>query len=205
MNCQEFWNRLAAPPGREPEASGEESAHLAGCPVCSARMARQRELAAGLRRMAEDFGEMRAPARVEARLLRAFRAQSGIAIPKERNRWLLPLCWAAAATLLLAAAALFLGGGSQPAPHRQMAAVSEPVYAADVDASAEAVPDGFIPLPNAERIGPNDDVNLVRVEVPRSTMVELGVAVSADRGSDRVEADVLLGSDGLARAVRFME
>lgn len=205
MNCQELWNGLAGPPGRDSEGTPEQSAHLAGCPACSARMARQRELAAGLRRMAEDLSAVRAPARVETRLLRAFREQNVIPAPREQNRWLLPLCWAAAAALLLAAAALFLAGGSRPEPHRQMAALTEPVSAPDMEASAEAMPDGFVPLPNAERIGPNDDVNLVRMEVPRSTMVELGLEVSAERGSDRVEADVLLGSDGLARAVRFME
>lgn len=204
MNCQEFWKRLAHPPGAEVSLRSEHDAHLAECPACAARMARQRELAAGLRRMAENMSGVHAPARVETRLLRAFRQQNAIAAPRERNRWLLPLCWAAAAALLLAAA-IFLTGGRQPERHPQMALLTEPSSAPDADAAADAVPEGFIPLPNAERIGPNDDVNLVRMEVPRSTMVELGLAVSADRGSDRVEADVLLGSDGLARAVRFLD
>jgi len=60
-------------------------------------------------------------------------------------------------------------------------------------------------LPNAARIAPNEDVNLVRVEVPRSAMIGLGFEVSAERAAEPVEAEVVLGSDGLARAVRFLD
>jgi hypothetical protein len=75
---------------------------------------------------------------------------------------------------------------------------STDAYAADED-------DGFIPLPNARRLDPNEDVNVVRVEVPRSAMLSVGLAVSADRVSELVEADVVLGADGLARAIRFVD
>jgi len=36
-------------------------------------------------------------------------------------------------------------------------------------------------------------------------MIELGFAVSAERASEPVEAEVVLGADGLARAVRFLD
>jgi hypothetical protein len=36
-------------------------------------------------------------------------------------------------------------------------------------------------------------------------MIALGYSVAADRASERVRADVLMGSDGLARAVRFLD
>ena len=39
-------------------------------------------------------------------------------------------------------------------------------------------------------------MNLVRVEVPRSAMIALGLDVSADRAEELVEADVMLGSNG---------
>jgi len=202
MNCQEFWKRLEMPPGAETGLSPEHEAHLAACRACGAHMARQRELAAGLRRVAESFSGMRAPARLESRLLHAFREQNGLPAPARQRRWLVPLCWSAAAALLLAAA-LFLTAGKQPAPARSTPPTAEMASLQEVDATVQD--DGFIPLPNAEQIGPNDTVNLVRMEVPRATMVELGFAGGADRGSDRVVADVLLGADGLARAVRFLE
>jgi hypothetical protein len=70
--------------------------------------------------------------------------------------------------------------------------------------------DGFIPLPNGAGVAAGDaadedDVNLVRVEVPRSAMIALGFDVGADRAEELVEADVMLGSNGMARAVRFLD
>jgi hypothetical protein len=69
----------------------------------------------------------------------------------------------------------------------------------------EETDDGFIPLPNAPQIDPNDDVNVVRMELPRSAMLAVGLDVNPEQVSETVEAEVMLGSDGLARAVRFME
>jgi hypothetical protein len=48
-------------------------------------------------------------------------------------------------------------------------------------------------------------MNLIRVEIPRSAMIALGFSVSEDRASESVEADVMLGGDGVARAIRFLE
>jgi len=207
MNCQEFWNRLSELPGGEFAPSAELQAHLLECPLCTAHLARQRELAAGLRRLAENFSGVKAPARVEARLLRAFRAHGGVPVRGEGKRWLAPLAWAAAAMLL--ASGLFLTSSRQPGPPGGTPAVIglAPVEAAAAVSGDEAGPeaDGFIPLPNAERIGPNEAFNLVQVEVPRSAMMAVGIPVSADRASEPVEADVLLGSDGRVRAVRFLE
>lgn len=199
MSCQEFWKRLSKPPGPELDLGPEQRAHLAGCPACSAHLARQRELAAVLKRVAEGFRGLKAPARVEGQLVRAFRALNGLPASHGRNRWMVAACWAAAALLV---AGLFLTVSRQPAPLRLAPAVAE--LAADPEMAAIEA-DGFIPLPNAERLGPNEEVNMVRMEVPRSTIVELGFAVNADRDTDRVEADVLLGADGLARAVRFLD
>lgn len=206
MNCQEFWNRLSKPPGGESELGAESQAHLQECPLCAAHRARRRELAAGLRHVARNFSGIEAPARVEARLLKAFRAQNGVPARLERRAWLAPLGWAAAVAMVLAAGMMLTGARRPVAPVVAPAAIAQVEAAAAVNGE-EVGPeaDGFIPLPNAERIGPNEDFNLVRVEVPRSAMMAVGIPVSADRASEPVEADVLLGSDGLVRAVRFME
>jgi hypothetical protein len=36
-------------------------------------------------------------------------------------------------------------------------------------------------------------------------MLSMGLPVNMDRYSERVKADVLLGADGLARAIRFVQ
>ena len=46
---------------------------------------------------------------------------------------------------------------------------------------------------------------VVRVRLPRSAMRSVGLPVNEDRWMEQVPADVLLGQDGVARAVRFVK
>jgi hypothetical protein len=102
--------------------------------------------------------------------------------------------------------------GTVAAPHHtaqpsvQWAAVETPAAVdADQDEDSAGLGDGFIRLPNATRIEPNEDVNVVRVEVTGSAMIAMGLPVSEDRASETLLADVALGPDGMARAVRFVD
>lgn len=45
---------------------------------------------------------------------------------------------------------------------------------------------------------------LVRMVVPASTMRDAGLPVPPERWNDRVQADVLVGEEGMARAIRFV-
>lgn len=206
MTCQEFWNSL--PQAATPQ---EHQDHMRECPACAAACERQGSLRSGLRTVADQWRHLQAPARVEDHLVAAFRAHSGLATRPLRRQWLPVATWlAAAAGIALVAITLVSGRpGRPPAPHRTGKNVEWAIAQSSGDpVSAEDLPysDGdFIPLPNAAQIGPNEDVNLVRVEVPRSTMIELGYEVSPDRISEPVEAEVVLGADGLARAVRFLD
>ena len=200
MNCAEFWNEM-------PElASGGESehAHLKQCPQCAGLIDRQRRLASGLRTMAHEMGAVAAPPRVEANLLEAFRSEMASAGPRLVRMRMLPVfSWAAVAAAAIAMAVWVVPRrpSAPPAAHHTPAAQVE--LASLVDDAADD--DGFIPLPNAERVGPNDDVHVVRMELPRSAMLVVGLDVSPERVSERVEAEVMLGPDGLARAVRFAD
>jgi hypothetical protein len=49
-----------------------------------------------------------------------------------------------------------------------------------------------------------DGGQLVRIELPRSALMRFGLPVNTDRARERVKADVLVGSDGIARAIRFV-
>ena len=46
---------------------------------------------------------------------------------------------------------------------------------------------------------------IVRVEVPRSTLASFGVPVNMDRYNERVKADIVVGVDGMAHAIRFVQ
>ena len=64
---------------------------------------------------------------------------------------------------------------------------------------------GFMPLGYFTQLNLEEGGQLVRVEVSRSAMMSLGLPVNMERYGERVKADVLLGSDGLARAIRFVQ
>jgi hypothetical protein len=130
---------------------------------------------------------------VEAHLLRAYRARYGQRMPpaRESRYW-----WAAAAAVLLAAALLWTG---VRAPQPPLVAANAPAAAAGVNEDDA----GFIPLPNAGSTQ-DDDVDLVRVELPRSAVTALGIPANDFGDAPSVEAEVLVGPDGMARAVRFL-
>ncbi len=46
---------------------------------------------------------------------------------------------------------------------------------------------------------------IVRVKVPRSMMVSLGVTTNVEKNSELVTAEVIVGEDGSARAIRFVQ
>ncbi len=198
MNCAEFWNRM-------PElASGAEYDHVKECPQCAGLIERQRRLTSALRIIADEMRDLAAPPRLEATLLEAFRSEMTPARARAtRIRWIPAFSWAAAAAALITMAVWV-------APRRQAAVPPvhhNPSTAVELASIADdgADDDGFIPLPNAERVGPNDEVNVVRMELPRSAMLVVGLDVSPERVSEPVQAEVMLGPDGLARAVRFVD
>jgi anti-sigma factor RsiW len=195
MNCQEFWNTI-------PElGEGEGSSHLSECPDCAVRMSRHRELEAGFQAVAACFRRVEAPPRVEAKLRSAFRRENGGESHMPSRRWIPVATWASAFAAMFALA-VFLVRERQPEAVR--APVQHTVELAAVQPQADS--DGFIPLPNSAGVAlDEDDVNLVRVAVPRSAMIALGLDVSADSAEEMVEADVMLGSNGVARAVRFLD
>jgi hypothetical protein len=60
----------------------------------------------------------------------------------------------------------------------------------------------FYPL--MESAPPFDRGQLVRMTVPASTMLDVGLQVDVNHLDDPVQADVLFGQEGLARAIRFV-
>ena len=203
MNCQQFWNTM--PELGDGGGGGDGVGHLLECPACAARMSRHRELEAGFRAVTAGLRRVEAPPRVEARLRSAFRRRTAGESRVLPRRWMPVATWAAAFATMFALAA-FLVRERQPEAARP--AAQRTIELAMLQPQADS--DGFISLPNsagfaAGETADGDEVNLVRVELPRSAMIALGLDVSADRAEELVEADVMLGSNGMARAVRFLD
>jgi len=185
-------------------------------------------VAAALRALAEQDGERQAPEDLEIRLRQAFRRKQA------HRRWRSGVGWALAAAAVLTAVFLAgVRQGTSPArsvpPQRvatrppQLAVVDPPQVETPVAEQAapaivrrrplvqpapppisqsREVVTQFFPL--LDVAPPFERGELLRVTVPASTMRRVGLPVNEDRLSDRVYADVLVGQEGLARAIRFV-
>lgn len=63
----------------------------------------------------------------------------------------------------------------------------------------------FMPLRYLNPATLQDGGQIIRVELPRSSLVNFGLPVNMNRYHEKVKADVLLGADGLAHAIRFVQ
>lgn len=80
---------------------------------------------------------------------------------------------------------------------------SPEVPAADVQ--TEEIVTDFVPVGYGSALDLQDGGQLVRVEMPRFALARFGMPMNMDRADETIKADVLLGADGLARAIRFVK
>ena len=69
----------------------------------------------------------------------------------------------------------------------------------NVEVVTDFFPIGYSNTPNLQEGG-----QLLRVELPRAAVARFGLPLNMDRAGERVKADVLVGADGLAQAIRFV-
>lgn len=148
----------------------------------------ERELLEGLRQLAAE-GPRQAPPSLEARLLAEFDRR------QRRRRWMV---WLPAGSLTAAAAAIILLFGMHTQPPKASPIAAATIAAADEEAA-------FYPLPEAEALPPLENAMVVRVQVPVTSLRLMGVPVNEEDAGADVEADLLLGQDGLARGVRLAQ
>src|SRR5579885_2011082 len=204
MNCEEFEQSFIS---HGLPLDGEQERHVADCPNCAALVRNADRLAAGLRLLAQEWRRVSAPPYVETKLLAAFRNQAQARARRPARIWASRWMWASAAAATVAGA-LFLILGREPSAPRESPPGSVVQFAAVGGGVSDWIwsdAEGFIPLPNVPDLPSAEPVNIVRVELPRSSIMAWGYWMNDPEGSEKVEADVLLGADGVARAVRVIE
>jgi hypothetical protein len=260
MNCQRFEtavNDLARDQMMDAATRVRAQAHASDCPRCAARLADERMLTAGLRRLAASTEAEAIPARLESQLLVAFRAQhtatpAPAPIIAPTRRWSRAALAAAAAVILAALAVVAIRFASSPAPSATANAAnveratdwlasrvpvsippdrSSPQPVADVHPGAQSVPviaphrarrqqkaapvvddpdaateiaTDFIPLIQGDNLTLLEEGQMMRVELPRTALLDFGLPMNPERVAERIKADVVIGNDGLARAIRFV-
>ena len=70
--------------------------------------------------------------------------------------------------------------------------------------SSEVATD-FLPLTFVEDSSAQQSGHVVRMKVPRSALIAFGVPMNMERAGELITADVVIGDDGLARAIRFVQ
>jgi len=173
----------------------ELRAHLGECAACAARWTSERNLSAYLQNARESAAATRPTPGGREEILRQFAAE-------RRRRVQQPLHWAlaAAAMLLLTigAASLWRLGGA-----RGNVAADEPDGQAAIEALTGAGGE-FVDVPYAPPLAQGEFVQVIHTNLEPMELARLGVYVEApDAGA--VPADVLIGEDGLPRAVRVSE
>jgi hypothetical protein len=204
------------------EAALEHAAH---CEHCSERMADAATLAEASEMMAQNSRGEQAPHHLEAPLLAAFRNHH------RRASWRRSLEWAsvgAAAAVLL----IFLWaangrskGQSSPAPRKDVSSQSsmpveaktspapkqdevapvETTMVAEASAKEPYSASDFVPVPFTSAIAADDSGMVVRVQLTRASLAQLGYPVAETPDEELILADVLVGEDGWPRGVKLIQ
>ncbi len=143
-----------------------------------------------LKALAEADAGLSAPPGVEEHLIAAFRERRAaprvIAIRPQRRFWAMA---AAAAAVVLAAVRISM---VEPAP-------VQPAAAEPIEVATEFYP--LIPGFDPDEAGSRP---AVRVEMPRAVLASFGLPVDAERIDVPIKADLVIGENGMAQAIRFV-
>jgi hypothetical protein len=90
--------------------------------------------------------------------------------------------------------------GNRPRPNNL--SIPDEDISADTEESENLT--DFIPLRYGDDHKPMESGEVIRVQMPRSALITLGLPVNMERADEQVMADLLVGEDGLARAIRFV-
>jgi hypothetical protein len=201
--------------------------HAARCAICAERMGEAGVLAEATEAAGKSLHELQTPPTVEATVMAAFRRHHRHVASRRMFGW---AAVGAAAALSLVFLWTTMGpssGPSAPSPRKDVSSrSSQPMDAqgpaattqqsdltqdADVqiaDASTLATTyaaSDFVPVTFAEGISPEDPGMIVRVQLTRASLAELGYPLADAPDEDLIPADVLVGEDGWPRAVRLVQ
>jgi hypothetical protein len=187
VNCREWMEEIVegARAGYQPRS--ELAAHIERCAGCRELQEAEQTLAEPVRRLRAAVGAARSPEYRKHELLQEFgRARR----PAQRFNW----AFSAAASVLLALAAGLMWRTTAPVAER---AAVDTVSTEATDSSE------FAPVPYAPPLASGEMVTVVRTELHAAALDRMGFVVPGMSGND-FQAEVMLGQDGLPRAVRVL-
>jgi len=191
MDCRESISAVVenARSGRPP--SSALRAHLDECPRCSERWSEERILTREMQILADRMVRRQSPARVRKAIEREFDRRRRVV----RVRRMAFVFAAAAAVVVAFAAGVIWWPSAPPTAPQDIARTVSSDFGADA---------GFVAVPGALPLADGEFVRVERTELDSSALARMGLPLD-DVDDDTVVADVVLGEDGLPRAVRVDE
>ena len=211
-------------------ARDRATAHAGHCTRCADRLAAEQRLSGVLRAIAVEDQQSSAPAAVEKNLLTFYRGRHTPLV--RRGRWVPYAALGAIAAALVLVAIVRLREPEKPriAAVAKPAQTPEPVKVVPpVDREVRKPQTRLLratrrkhPTPTPPRAVQDREVmtdfipviydpepiqqgRVIRVRLPRSVLGVFGLPLDEMRADEPIKADVVLGEDGLARAVRFVK
>ena len=160
--------------------SAQAQQHLADCAECRAQLDALRNLSAAIDQHGADLLRPAGPRRRE------------LSVALDRNEAMRPrkaLAALAMAASVILAVSLTLRHATPPEPRA---------------APPQSAPDAFIALPNVDENLSNAGAVVMQIDVPRAVVALAGIPPGEGAPDSRVRAEVLVGADGVARAIRLL-
>ena len=234
MTCREFDELVHAVARMElldVQAREAVLEHSGVCPHCAARMAEAIALADALDARGRQVREAQAPMRVESELVAAFRAHHRRMAWRRTIEWAcsgrcrrdssaFPVDGASAREKFTAARpaqtradAVAQARSMHRAKRRIPVQLLPRMWAKNLTAESaqDSSADGtytaadFVPIPYTGAIASDDAGMVVRVQMTRASLAQLGYPVADEPGEDLVRADVLVDEDGWPRGVKLVQ
>ena len=219
MNCREF-ESLSRDMGRNQGISEDVCqkalAHVESCTRCRERLDDEKTLSARLHLLAASMERERAPVELETILISTYRQRissdrPSLSIPSQSfYLWV----WRTGRSLMEVAAVILLFAVSLQllltlSPSLLPTYTEEPangpvVTPRGVQSPLVELTTDFIPLVPCVGLDCFEGGQLVRVAMPRLALIFLGLPMNEQLAQEPVTADVLIGGDGVARAIRFV-
>jgi len=191
--CKEYTREIVDAGRSGAPLSPALSHHLALCPHCAERREAEMELSRGMQQARASVARLRSGEGVRESLFAAF---------DERQRRLMlrrRFVWAAAAL------AAFLVTGVWKLENRaQKASAPAALETAQVMAEDLMADSEFVPVPYAPPLAPGEYVEVVQAELTPAALARMGFVIQT-AGAGEVTTDLMVGEDGVPRAVRVPE
>ena len=206
--------------------------HLEVCEGCKAFLAAQRRLSVAVRGVAATVASAPLPKGLESELLAEFDAVRRVA-PRPRAFWFTAGAFALTAAAMFAVVTLRMPGVIPAKKLQPIAAIAKPSAGVEKSlpeqpvvsalrpvtmpprrplrnrlvpntAQAETQEAAFVSIPYTAPLAPNERADVVRMDVPVAALIAAGLPMRVHDMGASASADVLVGEDGRARAVRLI-